>query len=125
MTTIDRIRQLAAMGFVVAAGVCLHVGLGAQVAMAQTKVPGGLPQFGPNHETEPPGFGIPTSPVVPNIGIDPVLPGPAGPHSRTPTAFFPMVKDSRLTFGSVIAADSVAIGGFGGFGLGGFGYRGF
>jgi hypothetical protein len=125
MTTIDRIRQLTAMGFVVAAGVCLHVGLGAQVAMAQTKVPGGLPQFGPNHETEPPGFGLPTSPVVPNFGIDPVLPGPALPHSRTPTAFFPMVKDSRLTFGSAIAADSVAIGGFGGFGLGGFGFGGF
>jgi hypothetical protein len=126
MTTIDRIRQLAAMGFVVAAGVCLHVGLGAQVAVAQTKVPGGFPQFGPNHETEPPGFGLPTSPVVPNFGIDPVLPAPASPHSRTPTAFFPMVKDSRLTFNSAMAADSVAIGGFGlgGFGFGGFGYPG-
>jgi hypothetical protein len=125
MTTIDRIRQLAAMGFLVAAGVCLHVGLGAQVAVAQTKVPGGFPQFGPNHETEPPGFGLPISPVVPNFGIDPVLAGPALPHSRTPTTFFPMVKDSRLTFGSAIAADSVAIGGYGGFGLGGFGFGGF
>ena len=122
MATIDRIRKLAAMGLVVAAGACLHVGVGGQLALAQTKVPGGFPQFGPNHETEPPGFGLPTSPVVPNIGIDPVMPGPAKPHSRTTTAFFPMVKDSRLTFGSAIAADSVAIGGFG---YGGFGYGGF
>ena len=127
MTTIDRIRQFAAMGLMVAAGVYLHAGAGAQLALAQTKVPGGFAQFGPNQETEPPGFGLPTSPVVPNFGIDPVLPGPAKPHSRTTTAFFPMVKDSRLTFGSAIAADNVAIGGFGygGFGYGGFGYGGF
>ena len=127
MTTIDRIRQFAAMGFVVAAGVYLHAGAGAQLALAQTQVPGGFARFGPNHETEPPGFGLPTAPVVPNSGIDPVLPGPANPHSRTTTAFFPMVKDSRLTFGSAIAADTVGIGGFGygGFGYGGFGYGGF
>lgn len=64
---------------------------------------------------------------MPNVGIDPVYPGQALPHSRTPTAFFPMVKDSRLTFYSALAADSVAIGGFGrgGFGYGGFGYGGF
>ncbi len=127
MTTIDRIRQFAVMGLMVAAGVYLHAGAGAQLALAQTKVPGGFAQFGPNHETEPPGFGLPTAPVVPNSGIDPVLPGPANPHSRTPTTFFPMVKDSRLTFGSAIAADTVGIGGFGygGFGYGGFGYGGF
>jgi hypothetical protein len=127
MTTSDRIRQFAAMGFVVATGVYLHAGAGAQLALAQTRVPGGFPQFGPNHVTEPPGFGLPTSPIVPNFGIDPVQPGPAKPHSRTTTAFFPMVPDSRLTFGSAIAADTVAIGGFGfgGFGYGGFGYGGF
>src|SRR5689334_146220 len=126
MTTIDRIRQFAAIGLVVAAGVYLHAGAGARFARAQTKVPGGFPQFGPNHETEAPGFGIPISPIMPNYGIDPVQPGPAKPHSRATTAFFPMVKDSRLTFGSAIAADTVAIGGFGygGFGYGGLGYSG-
>ena len=125
MTMIDRIRQLAALGFVVAVGVCLHAGLGVQLAVAQTKAPGGYTQFGPNHESEAPGFGIQTLPVVPNFGVDPVLPGRALPHSRTPTAFFPMVKDSRLTFDAALAADGVPIGGFGGFGLGGFGYGGY
>ena len=125
MTMISRIRQLAALGFVVAAGACLHAGLGARLAMAQTKAPGGFPLFGPNHESEAPGFGIPTVPVVPNFGVDPVLPGRALPHSRTPTAFFPMVKDSRLTFDAAIAADSVAIGGFGGYGFGGYGFGGY
>jgi hypothetical protein len=125
MTMIDRIRQLAAMGFVVAAAVCLHVGLGAQFALAQTMVPGWYRQFVPPHEGTAPGLGIPISPVVPNFGIDPVLPSPASPHSRTPTAFFPMVPDSRLTFGAAFAADSVAIGNFGGFGYGSFGYGSF
>jgi hypothetical protein len=126
MTMIDRIRQLATMGLVLAAGACLHVGLGVQFAMAQTMVPGWSPPFVPKHETTAPGFGLPTSPVVPNIGVDPVLPSPARPHSRTPTAFFPMVPDSRLTFDAAFADDSVAIGGFGlgGFGFGGFGYSG-
>lgn len=137
MIAIDRIRQLAAMGFVVAAGVCLDGGPGVQVARAQAQVPGatapstqvpkGLTQFGPNHQMEEPGFGIPTVPVMPNVGIDPVLPGPASPHSRTPTSFFPMVPDSRLSFGSALAADSVGIGGFSGFGglgYGGLGYGG-
>ena len=121
MTTIDRIRKLAAMGLVVAAGAYLHLGVGAQLALAQTKVPGGFVGFGPNHGTEPPGFGVLTSPVVPQFGIGPVLPGPASPHARTSTAFFPMVKDSRLTFDSAVAANSVAIGGFSGLGYGGFG----
>jgi hypothetical protein len=126
MTTIDRIRQLASLGFVVAMGLYLHVGVGARLARAQTTVPNYV-QFGPNHQTEEPGFGLPISPIAPNYGIDPVLPGPASPHSRTSTTFFPMVKDSRLTFDSALAADSVAIGGsgYGGSGFGGFGYGGF
>jgi hypothetical protein len=121
MTTIDRIRKLAAMGLVVAAGAYLHVGVGAQFALAQTKAPGGFVGFGPNHGTEQPGMGVLTSPVVPEFGIGPVLPGPALPHARNTTAFFPMVKDSRLSFDSALAADSVAIGGFSGLGMGGFG----
>jgi hypothetical protein len=130
MTTIDRIRKLAVMGLVVAAGAYIHVGVSGQLALAQTNVPGGYVGFGPNHGTERPGMGVLTSPVVPEFGIGPVLPGPASPHTRTSTAFFPMAKDSRLTFDSAVAADSVAIGGFsglgidgyGGIGMGGFGY---
>jgi hypothetical protein len=122
MTTIDRIRQLASLGFVVATGLYLHVGVCARLTLAQTTVPNSV-QFGPGHQTEGPGSGIPISPIVPNYGIAPVLPGPASANFRTPTSFFPMVPDSRLTFGAVMAADSVAIGGFGsgGFGFGGYG----
>lgn len=121
MTITDRIRRLRTIGFVVAAAACLHAGASAQVVTGPTKVPNNYPQFGPNHQTEAPGFGLPQSPIMPNYGIDPVFPGSAQPHSRPPTAFFPMVKDSRLTFPSALAADSVAIGGFG---FGGFGYWG-
>jgi hypothetical protein len=126
MTRIDRIRRLASLGFVVAMGLYLHVGVGVRSAGAQLQAPGNSAQFGPNHQTEEPGFGLPISPIAPAYGVDPVLPGPASPHSRTSTAFFPMVPDSRLTFGSALAADSVAIGGsgYGGFGYGGFGYPG-
>jgi hypothetical protein len=117
MTTIDRIRKLAAMGLVVAAGAYLHVGVGAQLALAQTTARGGFVGFGPNHGTEQPGFGVLTSPVVPTIGIGPVLPSLAQPHGP---ASLPLSNDPRL-FGAALAADSVAFGGFGGLGVGGFG----
>ena len=76
-------------------GAYLHVGVGGQLALAQTKVPGGFAEFGPNHGTEAPGFGVLTAPVVPQFGIGPVLPGPASPHARTGTAFFPLLNDPR------------------------------
>ena len=57
MTTSDRIRKIATMGLMVAAGAYLHVGAGGQLALAQTKVPGGFAEFGPNHGTERLGSG--------------------------------------------------------------------
>lgn len=133
MTTIDRIRKPAAMGLVVTAVAYLHVGVGAQLALAQTNVRGGYVGFGPNHGIEQPGMGVLTSPVVPTVGIGPVLPGPALPHSRNEPASLPHSDDPRL-FGAALGVDSVAYGGFGmgglgmggygGFGMGGFGYPG-
>ncbi len=121
MTTIDRIRKLAAMWLVIAAGAHLNVGVGGRLALAQTTIPKGLVQFGPNHETEMPGGGVTTTPVFSGFGISPVLPG----HPR----FLPYSNDPRQ-FGAVLAADSGAYAvsggfgysGYGGLGIGGYGY---
>ncbi len=121
MTTIDRIRKLAAMGLVVAAGAYLHVGAGAQLALAQTTAPGGFVQFGPNHGTEQPGGGILTSPVVPQIGIGPVLLGPAQPHASGAPASLPYSNDPRQFWNTLAADSGLAVGGFSGLGFGGFG----
>ncbi len=109
MTTIDRIRKLAAMGLVIAAAAYFHVGLGGQLALAQTSVPGGYVGFGPNHQTEQPGGGIPTAPVVPTIGVGPVVPLPAQPHSPGTPASLPLSKAPwQLQFGAALAVDSSA-----------------
>jgi hypothetical protein len=121
MTTINRIRKLAAMGLVVAAGICLHVGMDGQLALAQTTVPNGLVQFGPNHGTEPPGMGVLTSSVVPTFGIGPVLLSPRNAHDLGAPVSLPYSNDPRY-FRAALAADSVAYAGFGGLGYAGFGY---
>jgi hypothetical protein len=124
MTTIDRIRKLAAMGLVVAAAAYLHVGAGAQLALAQTKTQGGFVGFGPNHGTEQPGGGVLTSPVVPQFGIGPVLLGPALPHSSGAPASLPYSNDPRQFWNTLAADSNLAVGGFGGLGFGGFGAGG-
>ncbi len=127
MTTIDRIRKHAAMGLVIAAAVCIHVGagVGEQVALAQAKAPYGFVQFGPNHAFEMPGYGVTASPVVPQFGIGPVVPGPAQPHSKSLPNFLPY-SNNPSQFGAALAADSTAYAGFGfgGLGFGGDGYPG-
>lgn len=125
MTTIDQIRKRTAMGLVMAAGVCIHVGagVGEQVALAQAKAPYGFVQIGPDHEFEMPGYGITAAPVVPQFGIGPVVPGPAHPHSRSLPHFLPY-SNNPSQFGAALAADSAAYAGFG-FGFGGPGFGGY
>ena len=70
--------------------------------------------------------GGPTAPVVPTIGIGPVVPGPAQPHSPGTPASLPLSKDPwQLQFGAALAVDSSAFAVSGGFGAGGLGFGGF
>ncbi len=116
MTTIDRLRKLAAMGLVIAAGVYLHLGMGERIAVAQTAPARGPVLSGPARGFPGPGNGIPQAPVFSGFGISPVLPGNAN--------FLPNSNNS-MQAGAAMAADSTAYGGYGSYGYGGIGYGGF
>lgn len=116
MTTIDRLRKLAAMGLVMAAGAYLHLGMGERLAVAQTAAARGPVLSGAAGGFPGPGAGVPQAPVFSGFGISPVLPG---------NAHFLPYSNNLMQSSAALAADSTGYAGYGGLGYGGLGYGGF